>query len=120
MIEIIYDGECPFCNSYTRLLRLRKCVGTILLIDARKNIALATELRAKGYDLDIGMVVKWNGKIYHGAEAMHLLAMLADDRNFTYRVISGPLSNLAFARSIYPLFRGIRRLVLVILGRSSL
>ena len=34
---IIYDGECPFCSRYVKLMRLEETIGDIRLIDARKN-----------------------------------------------------------------------------------
>lgn len=35
-VEVVYDGECPFCASYVALLRLRERVGEVRLIDARR------------------------------------------------------------------------------------
>jgi predicted DCC family thiol-disulfide oxidoreductase YuxK len=32
---LVYDGECPFCRNYVRLMSLRKAVGDIELVDAR-------------------------------------------------------------------------------------
>ena len=32
---IVYDGLCPFCTSYVRLMSLRRSVGAVELVDAR-------------------------------------------------------------------------------------
>jgi len=32
---IVYDGECPFCRNYIRLMELRKTVGNVDLVNAR-------------------------------------------------------------------------------------
>ncbi len=31
---VVYDGECPFCRNYIRLMSLRKAVGDVELVDA--------------------------------------------------------------------------------------
>ena len=36
-MKIIYDGHCPFCHEYVRLVRIRKVVGSVELIDLRVN-----------------------------------------------------------------------------------
>ena len=36
-MEIFYDGQCPFCRRYVRLLELRSEIGDIALIDARSD-----------------------------------------------------------------------------------
>lgn len=47
-IVVIYDGECVFCASFARLLRLRETFGAIRLIDARQeNDPVVTEARKR-------------------------------------------------------------------------
>ena len=31
---VVYDGECPFCRNYVKLMWLRKAVGDVELVDA--------------------------------------------------------------------------------------
>ncbi len=38
-ISIIYDGECPFCSSFMSIVRVKKSVGDVRLIDARNEIS---------------------------------------------------------------------------------
>jgi predicted DCC family thiol-disulfide oxidoreductase YuxK len=105
---IVYDGNCPFCRSYVRLLRLREHYE-VRLVDARREPAFATQY---GLDLNEGMIVDLDGAIYHGAGAMSLLSRLSSTTN--------PLRSEWFARAVYPLFRFGRNVTLKILGRSRI
>ena len=31
-VFIVYDGECPVCSNYTRLVRLREAVGRVTIL----------------------------------------------------------------------------------------
>ncbi len=107
-LRIVYDGECPFCASYVALLRLRERYS-VRLIDARSEPAPA---RAYGLDLNAGMIVDLDGKVYHGARAVALLSRLSRRR--------GPLSSDRVADAIYPWMRRGRALVLWLLRRRPL
>ena len=79
-IWIVYDGLCPFCSRYVMLYRIRQLVQQVHLINARdSNHPLVKELSDMGLDLNEGMAVKWDGKLYYGAECMHLLALLGSE-----------------------------------------
>src|SRR6266481_1637743 len=60
-IWIVYDGLCPFCSRYVLMYRIRQLIEKVHLIDARSDDPLVRELSAKGFDLNEGMAVKWNG-----------------------------------------------------------
>ncbi|MFT5932039.1 MAG: putative DCC family thiol-disulfide oxidoreductase YuxK, partial [Hyphomonas sp.] len=34
---IVYDGDCPFCSEYVKLLRLRDAIGPVSLVNARED-----------------------------------------------------------------------------------
>lgn len=117
---VVYDGECPFCSSYIRLYRLRDVAGKVHLVDAREPHPILEELRARGLDLDEGMVVKAAGRLYHGAEAMQILAMLSTGSGLFHRVNRAIFRHPGLARALYPwLVRG-RLLTLRLLGRRTL
>ncbi|MCW5692491.1 MAG: DUF393 domain-containing protein [Pseudolabrys sp.] len=59
---IVYDGDCVFCHSYVRLIRLRESVGSIELIDARSDDPRVERLQKLGYNLNDGMLFIWNGQ----------------------------------------------------------
>ena len=73
---LLYDGECPFCSRYVVHVRLRAAIGPVMLANAREHPALVEEVRRLGYDVDEGMVLKLNGRYYHGADCIHALALL--------------------------------------------
>lgn len=117
-LSIIYDGDCPFCAAYARLYVVRAHVGEIALINAREQPALVSELRAKGMDINDGMVVSWLGKRYWGADAMHILSVLGAASG-----VFGAANRFLFrrkrmARLSYPVLAAARRLSLGVLGRK--
>ncbi|WP_296474400.1 thiol-disulfide oxidoreductase DCC family protein [Roseinatronobacter sp.] len=107
-LRIIYDGECPFCASYVRLLRLRES-HAVRLIDARIDPETA---RGYGLDLNEGMIVDLDGEVYHGARAVALLSRLSRG--------PGLLRSDRVAERVYPWMRRGRALVLTLLGRKPL
>jgi|SRR6516165_6472648 predicted DCC family thiol-disulfide oxidoreductase YuxK len=74
---IIYDGDCIFCHNYARLMRLRASLGNVELIDARGGDPTVRLDWNQGYDLNTGMLFIHRGKVYHGAEAIHILGCLS-------------------------------------------
>lgn len=120
MLQIVYDGECPFCSRYVTLVRLRDAVGTIELIDARKGHDLVTELKDLGYDLNQGMLARYNEVDYFGSDCINLLAMLSSRVGWVNRLNSMLFSNKKVARITYPTLRAGRNLTLLALGRQPI
>ena len=116
-LNIYYDGECPFCTRYVRLLRLSR-VEEVALIDLRERPALRKELQAEGFDLDSGMVVEQDGRRLGGADAINALALLSTPSDALNRLNRALLASPLAARIIYPLLRMGRWLVLFLLGRN--
>ena len=117
---VIYDGECPFCSNYVRLMALRKTVGRVELVNARQSHPFVRDLQTAGYDLNEGMAVIFGGKIYYGYEAVTLLSRLSDTSSVSARALSALLRDPARARRIYPWMRLCRNLTLKALGRTKI
>jgi predicted DCC family thiol-disulfide oxidoreductase YuxK len=117
---IVYDGQCPFCTSYVRLMALKAAVGEVDLIDARIPGAVVRSLGERGYDLNEGMAAIYGGKIYHGSDAVVLISSMTGVRGGMGRVIAALLRSPARAKVLYPVLKTGRRFVLAVLGRPKI
>lgn len=117
---IIYDGECPFCSSYVHLVRIREAVGDVKLVDARHGGHLVEEVLAARYDLDEGMVFKYQGRYYHGADCMHMIGLLST-RSSLFNRVNGMLARSPrLIALLYPILRAGRNATLRLLGRNKI
>ena len=119
-LSVIYDGACPFCASYVRLSLLREATGHVRLLDARDEPDLCRELKSRGFDLDDGMVVIYEGRVYHAADALRLLAKLSTQPTVIAKLARALLGDHARARRVYPILRAGRNLTLRVLGRRPI
>ena len=119
-IWVVYDGECPFCSAYVRMVRLKNAAGRVRLLDARTPHPVVDELRAKGFDLDEGMALKIGDAIYHGDDCVHQLALMSGPVGVLNRLHFWIFSNPKRTAALYPLMRAGRNLALKLLGRRKL
>jgi predicted DCC family thiol-disulfide oxidoreductase YuxK len=98
---IVYDGDCIFCQSYVRFARLRDAVGPVELLDARSGDPRVVEFQRQGFDLNEGMLFVFEDRVYHGEEAINLLAILSSsstlfgwlNRRILSNQTAGPLAH---------------------------
>lgn len=120
-IALIYDGECPVCTAYSCSVDVDEGKASgIKRINARSDDALVKQAKEAGVDLDEGMVVLHDGKMYHGADALNVMARLAPDRGFGNRLNKLLFSNPTISRVSYPVLRAGRNTLLKILGRKKI
>lgn len=117
---IVYDGQCPFCSRYVKLVRLRQSLGHVQLVDARQPGPAMAEIRATGLDLDEGMALRLNGRWYHGDECIHMLALLSTPSTFFNKLNSAVFRSRPAAKLLYPALRAGRNLTLLVLGRRKM
>jgi predicted DCC family thiol-disulfide oxidoreductase YuxK len=117
---IIYDGDCPFCRNYMRLVRLKQAIGPVRLIDARAGGPEADFVRSRGLDLDEGMAMFYEGTLYHGGDCLHLMAMLSSRSGFFNRATAWIFATGPRSRALYPLLRFCRNLALRVLGKRKI
>ncbi len=111
-IYIVYDGDCPFCSAYVRMLRLRDAIGEVVLLDARQPHAVVDELRRSGVDFDEGMAVSVGGRVFHGAEAIHWLSVMTTPSRTINGLFAWVMRSKTCARIAYPILRAGRNLAL--------
>ncbi|MBU1293593.1 MAG: DUF393 domain-containing protein [Gammaproteobacteria bacterium] len=119
-ILLIYDKECPACHFYCQIVRIRQSVGELVLIDARDNPEVMVEVNAKGLDIDQGMVLKMDGQLYYGADAIHLLALLSGRSGVFNRLNYWLFSSKKVAAILYPVLRSFRNVLLKLLGKTKI
>lgn len=117
---LVYDGECPFCSAYVRLVRLRESIGKVELLNARQGGELVDYLRGQAIDLDEGMVLLYQGQLYHGDACIHALALLSTPSGIFNRLNVLVFRNARLAAVLYPVLRAGRNLLLRLLGRTKI
>ena len=119
-LALIYDGECPVCTAYSCSVGVEEGKG-LRRINARDaDNKLVREAKEAGLDLDDGMVVVHQGKLYHGADALNIMARLAPDRGLGNRINKLLFGNPTLARLSYPILRAGRNGLLRLLGRKKI
>lgn len=119
-IQIIYDGDCPFCASYIALTRLRAAAGKVELIDARSDHPAVAEATAAGLDLDEGMAMRTGGRWLHGDEVVHALALMTTGSGPFNAAMAAVFRSPRRAKALYPWLRAGRNAALALLGRSKI
>ena len=123
---IVYDGECPFCTGFARLVRLRERVGPVRIVDAREGGPEVEACRAAGLDLDEGNAVleRWDGRraaaIHHGADAQLWLAARSARWHPVGWFLRALFATPAMGRASYPVLKGTRNLTLRLMGRGRI
>ncbi len=119
-IVVIYDGDCPLCSAYMRMTRLTKAVGRPTQINARERPELVKALADNGVNLDEGMAVYYRGRLYAGSDAVNVLALLTTPVDVGNRIAATVLGRPRLARTLYPLLRASRNLLLKLKRKSQL
>lgn len=119
---LVYDGDCPLCRASAHAVRVKKTVGQLHMLDARTNRdhPLMTQIAAEGLDLNEGMVVRFEGRLYHGMEALHILALLGSEHDAFNRLSAWIFKSKTRTRVLYPVMKLARRISLKILGKDLL
>ncbi|MFN3230947.1 MAG: thiol-disulfide oxidoreductase DCC family protein [Alphaproteobacteria bacterium] len=117
---IVYDGDCPFCTRYVKMLRLRDAMGPVELVNARTEHPVVDMLKAEDVDLDEGMALVQDGQISHGDECMHKLALMTTPSGLLNTLNARIFSSERASRILYPFLRFGRNTALAVMGRRKL
>jgi predicted DCC family thiol-disulfide oxidoreductase YuxK len=118
-ILLVYDKECPACNNYCQVVRIRDDIGDLKIINARDNSDVMNEITAKGLDIDQGMVLKMGGQLYYGADAIHALALISNRSSFFNRFNYWVFKSRTISKLLYPVLRLFRNLLLKLLNKTK-
>ena len=119
-IQLVYDKECPACKAYSRLVRIRKSVGDLKIINAREQNDVLNEITAHGFDIDQGMVLKMGDQLYYGSDAIHALALISSRSGVFNRLNYWIFKSKALSSWIYPILLFFRNVLLKMLGKTKI
>lgn len=102
--------------------RVREAVGTLHLVNARENAGHPAlgEVNAARLDLDAGMVIKYGGRLYHGADALQLMALIGSQHGWLNRVNALLFRNRRVAVFAYPFMRAARNIAIALKGSGKI
>lgn len=63
---------------------MNETVGKLRIIDARESSEVMDEITGMGLDIDQGMVLKLDGQIYYGSDAIHALSLIGTRSGFFF------------------------------------
>ena len=119
-ILLVYDEDCPACNNYCQVVRIRDSVGDLKIVNARDDSAIMREITAQGHDIDEGMVLKMGEQFYYGSDAIHALALISSRSGIFNRLNFWMFKSRRVSRVLYPVLAGCRGLLLKLLRRSRI
>lgn len=119
-IVLIYDTACPACDNYCQIVRIRESVGELKLVDAREDSDVLKEVTDLGLDIDQGMVLKMEGRIYYGADAINALALISSRSGVFNRINYYLFKSKALSSVFYPVLRFCRNILLKALGKTKI
>lgn len=117
---VVYDGDCPFCSQYVKWTRLNESIGRVTLFNAREIDPSRLATIQAEFNLNVGMLFVYGGRVYWGADAIHALALLTQPSGLFNRVNAFLFRRQALARLAYPALRAGRNLALLARGKSQI
>jgi predicted DCC family thiol-disulfide oxidoreductase YuxK len=119
-ILLIYDKECPACDNYCQIVRIRDTVGVLKIVNAREKSSVMDEITQRGLDIDQGMILKMGNQIYYGSDAIHALALISSRSGVFNRLNYWVFKSKMLSKILYPILRFFRNLLLRILGKRKI
>ncbi len=117
---LVYDKECPACNNYCQMVRIRESVGQLTLVDARETSPIMQEITEAGLDIDNGMVLKMGDQLYYGSDAVHALSLVSSRSGIFNRVNYWVFKSKRLSRVFYPVLRAGRAVLLKLLRKTRI
>ena len=114
------DKDCPACDNYCQVVRIRESIGELKIINAREDSEVLEEVTQLGLDIDQGMVLKMGGVIYYGADAIHALALISSRSGLFNKLNYWLFKSKRASAILYPLLRFFRNLLLKMLGKTKI
>ncbi len=119
-VLLVYDKECPACDQYVRVMRVRESVGRFEIINARDDTPVMREITAAGLDVDEGMVLKMGDTLYYGSDAIHALALISSRSGIINKLNYWIFRSRWISGVLYPILRACRGVLLKLLHKTRI
>ncbi|HUQ36137.1 MAG TPA: DCC1-like thiol-disulfide oxidoreductase family protein [Aestuariivirga sp.] len=119
-IMLVYDGECPVCSAYCKALAIRQLDSHFEIVNARQHHPILEIINEMGVNMDDGFVLKIGNEYFHGADAIHRLALISTGVGPFNRLNYLIFQSAYLSKVLYPLLRTGRNILLRLLGRKKL
>lgn len=112
---LYYDGDCPFCNRYSKLQQIRQCVD-LELKNARED--LSWKVINPHLELDNGVIlIDHNRIIYQGVEAIWYLDNVCEFKGLFFGLQRWIFSHKILAGIVYGFMKILRKIALRLKGK---
>ena len=118
VISIIYDDGCPVCSYYVNISHIQEKYGKVNLIKARNNQKILDYLKTENINVNDGMIVIFDNKIYFGSDAITIISILGKKNSFMNNITIGVFKYRIVSKLLYPVLKLGRRILLFILGKK--
>ena len=108
-VFLYYDGDCPFCNRYADILKLKKCFD-LNICDAR--VDLTWKDCNKNIVLDDGVILIFEDKCYQGVHAVEMLLTICKYDGAFFNLQKFIFSNKFLGNIVYTCFKFFRKITL--------
>ena len=115
-ITLYYDKECPFCDKYVKLLKLKENFQ-IILKDARVNLDEIKQL-CNNLDINNGFVVIYENRCFQGSNALQFLNTAVDKTTFIGKFHFLFKYDNLFSNILYKLFFNLRKIIFFLLNKN--
>lgn len=119
-VLLVYDKECPACDQYVRVMRVRESVGRFEIVDAREDTPVMREITEAGLDVDEGMVLKMGDTLYYGSDAIHALALISSRSGIINKLNYWVFRSRRLSGVLYPVLRACRGVLLKMLRKTRI
>lgn len=110
-IIILFDADCYLCSNFQQYLKLKQKVD-ILYKDIHEHSDYISSLQRQWYDLDKGMIIDIDGRIYQWKDAIAEIEKLVDNQNRFDKFIKLCMSYPWIRTLGYPVAQLIRKILL--------
>lgn len=117
---LVYDKDCPACQNYCIMVRIKESIGRLELVDAREDTPIMREITDAGFDIDDGMVLKMGDQLYYGADAVHALSLISSRSGIFNRLNYWVFKSERVSRLFYPVLKTGRAILLKILRKKKI